>query len=126
MKSERSSAEYRYLKLDESYVLHRGDTPIGKRLNAVALAVSLDSVDGLITLHKHGDPEMVQKWVTETKQKLLGQGAIGAEMVDQLKVIQGEFDLALLNDALAGVNSALKTLIQPDQIIDVQARVIPG
>lgn len=97
--------EPNYRMICGQYTLHRGDTPVQAPMDEVALAIDIDSG----TLHKHGKPESVRKWVFHTKQKL-GEGIFGLppeeravrhEMISALVVLQGRFELEDLNKCLA-------------------------
>lgn len=85
---------YHYSLNAGQYVLMDGDSPVGRVLDEVSIA--LDKVDG--TLHKHGSPESVQRWHTAAQQKLRAAGA--GEWADNLVVITGRFPLDELNSCL--------------------------
>lgn len=73
------------------YVLHDGDKPIGRVLDCVALG--LDKGSG--TLHKHGAPEMVERWLTDAQARFR-QGGF-PDMADDLVLVSGRFTLDDLN-----------------------------
>lgn len=73
------------------YVLHDGDQPIGAVLDSVAIA--LDKSSG--TLHKHGSPELVERWLSTAQARFRQSGY--PEMADDLVIIQGRFTLEDLN-----------------------------
>lgn len=86
---------YHYKTNCGQYVLHDGDTPIGRVLDEVSLA--LDCETG--TLHKHGAPDMVAKWHHEAQAKFRAAGF--PDMAEQLVVITGRFELDDLNRCLS-------------------------
>jgi hypothetical protein len=88
------------------------------------LAFGVDSDNGHIVLHKHGEPERVQAWVEAAKKKLHDGGA--AFLADELKYLEIAvpmpprlFPVDLLNDAIEGVYRSLKILVTPENTIDV-------
>ena len=88
------------------YVLMDDDRPVGRVLDEVSIA--FDLVDGV--LHKHGAPSMVEKWLDETKAKLLASGL--AEMAGNLSVMTGRFALADLNRCLTTSGYALQIYLK--------------
>ena len=76
------------------YVLMDEATPVGRVLDEVSIA--LDKEDGAV--RKHGAPEMVQRWLTDTQRTLRSGGC--AEMADNLVVLTGRFPLEELNKCL--------------------------
>lgn len=107
----------------EQYVMHRDGKPILRPLDEVALAVGEDGEGGLI-LHKHGIPENVSKWVTDTKAAFAAVGDLGESMAAELRVVQGKFDLHDLNEAVGGNQNALRRLAGDRNTIDVDAKVV--
>jgi hypothetical protein len=91
---------YSYSLNAGQYVLMHGDSPVGRVLDEVSIA--LDKEDGI--LHKHGSPESVQKWAAETQRRLRASGA--AEIADNLVVITGRFPLEDLNKCLSTMSYA--------------------
>lgn len=89
------SKEYEYRLKDGEYVLHDGDEQIMPGLQEVSIA--FDSENG--TLHKHGDPEIVGAWLSNTKKVLVAGGA--QSMADELISITGRFPLEELNKCLS-------------------------
>lgn len=108
------------------YVKHRDGQPIQRPLDEVAMAVSVDEETSLVTLHKHGDPEAVAAWFQRTKAKLVATGAMGLRMAEEMKLIQGRFDLAQLNAAINGSATALHNLVFPPLVIDVDCVEVRG
>lgn len=109
----------------DQFVLHDGDKPIGPLLDEVALCVSVNAEDGLITRHRHGAPESVNEWARKTRETLIAKGGpMGQDMANEIRVVQGKLDVKLLNDALEGVQGALRKLVDQDNTIDVEARVV--
>lgn len=117
---------YTYALNCSQYVLCRDGQPILRPLDEVALAVSCDSETGLVTLHKHGDPERITEWFKTTRAKLSTAGAMGMLMADEMCLVQGRFDIQQLNAAISGVPSALRNLVHPPQVIDVECVEIRG
>ena len=67
----------------------------------VSIAFSVDREnDGssMWTLHKHGDPDMVEKWFTEALRKFREAGF--NDMADDLKMVRGKFPVSELNRAI--------------------------
>jgi hypothetical protein len=91
---------YSYTLNAGQYVLMHGDSPVGRLLEEVSIA--LDKVDG--TLHKHGSPESVQRWHAQAQQKLRAGGAF--ELADSLVVLTGRFPLEELNRCLSNIGYA--------------------
>ncbi len=91
---------YSYSMNAGQYVLMDGDSPVGPPLDDVSIA--LDKVDG--TLHKHGSPELVQRWHADAQKKLRTVGA--NDMADDLVVLTGRFPLDELNKCLSNTNYA--------------------
>lgn len=106
------------------YVLHVDGEPVCKPLDEVAIAYAVDEEHGLITRHKHGDPETVRAWVEKTKLALSQQGQFGKDMADEIRIYVGKPDVNMLNDALAGLERAMKDILFPPLVIDVEARVV--
>ena len=88
------SMDYCYKLNAGQYVLHDGDQPIGQVLDEVAIAINRASG----TLHRHGDPQMVSKWLADTQGKLRRGGY--HDMADDLVMISGRFELEDLNRCL--------------------------
>lgn len=96
--------EPNYRLICGQYTLHRGDAPVQAPMDEVALAIDIDSG----TLHKHGKPESVHRWVADAKQKLSAglheasadERALRREMISALVVLQGRFELEELNKCL--------------------------
>ena len=95
-------ADYNYRLNCGQYVLHQGETPVGRVLDEVALA--MDRVDG--TMHKHGDPTWVRQWHERMQTKLRESG--NGELADDLVVLQGRFPLEEINRCLTTSGYALK------------------
>lgn len=106
------------------YVLHIDGKPARKPLDEVAIAYAVDKEDGLITRHKHGDPDDVRAWLEKTKAGLAQQGEFGQKMANELQIYVGKPDVNLLNDAINGVERALRNIVMPPLVIDVEARVL--
>lgn len=110
--------DYHYRLNGDHYVLHDGDTPIGEPLNEVAIA--LDAESG--TLHKHGAPVHVAKWLEKAKRRFI-QGGF-PDMARDLVMIEGRFPLEDLNRCLStsGFAGRLYARIQAEsQAIDAEA-----
>ncbi|TAL65780.1 MAG: hypothetical protein EPN79_11410 [Burkholderiaceae bacterium] len=105
------------------YVMHRDGRPVLRPLDEVGLAVGGDGEGGLI-LYKHGDPELVNKWLVNAKEKFSSMGALGETMAADLRFVQGKFDLRDLNEAVGGNANALSRLAGDLNTIDVEAVVI--
>lgn len=83
--------KYEYKTNCGQYVLHRDDKPIGPLLDEVSIA--FDSASG--TMHKHGDPQMVSRWLENTRKKFIDSGF--PDMADDLVILTGRFELKDLN-----------------------------
>ena len=94
------SMSYSYSLNAGQYVLMDGDSPIGRVLDEVSIA--LDKAEG--TLHKHGSPESVQRWHVDAQKKLRAGGA--NDMADNLVVLTGRFPLDELNKCLSNMGYA--------------------
>lgn len=110
------------------YVLCRDGRPILRPLDDVALAASADSASGEVTLHKHGDPTQVEAWFQVAHARLCAAGASGNDrakaMAEELKVVRGHFDVNVLNLAINGARSALRELVFPTHVIDVDCQEV--
>lgn len=87
--------EFSYQLNCGQYVLHRDGAPVGPLLDEVALVFSTTCG----TLHKHGKPDLVGKWLDTTRDKFRKAGF--TEMADELVLVQGRFSLADLNKCLS-------------------------
>lgn len=87
--------DYHYRLNCGQYVLHDGDMPIHEPLDEIAIA--FDRQSG--TLHMHGEPEMVEKWLKNAKQRF--QAAGFNDMANDLMIISGRFELDDLNRCLS-------------------------
>lgn len=87
-------SEYRYHKPDDRYILHRDGEPYGAPLQAVGLAIDIESG----TLHKHGNPDRVQEWVTDAQAKFNNAGF--PDMANTLVCLVGPFPVEELNKCL--------------------------
>ena len=113
------------------FVLFRDGIPYTAPADVIALAFEVDD-SGRITLHKHGNPESVSSWVTNSRDKLASAGAIGKEMADALQVVDvrvpidpsTSFPLHILNAAINRDQNALRYFCFPDSIVNVESRVV--
>lgn len=91
--------------------VHRTGAGFGSQarpaLSHVAVAYSVD--EDLWTLHKHGDPQVVQGWAAANRQRLREAGA--HEMAQSIGVLSGTLDLQLLNAALT-TSGAVRHLVE--------------
>lgn len=94
--------EFEYRLNCGQYVLHSNGSPVGPLLDEVALCLTTSCG----TLHKHGKPEFVQKWLATT-QAAFRKGGF-QEMADELVVIQGRFPLEELNRCISTTGYALR------------------
>lgn len=116
------------------FVLHRDGVPVLRPLDVVAIAFEEDPDSGRIILHKHGSVETVRDWVAKTKGKLTQSGGFGVQMANALELVEikgamrpDEYPpVDLLNEAIGGKQRALKCLVRPDDVIEVQAREVPN
>lgn len=122
--------EYTYQIVGDSYVLHRDGEQIGQKLDAVAMMVAVDAVDGLVTRFKHGELASVRRYAMEHVKKLLSSGGpvvpefsfaghppaggddLSRQMAYEISVIHGRFPVNMLNDAIAGVGRAMTGLVE--------------
>ena len=86
---------YSYKLNAGQYVLHDGDRPVGRVMDAVGLA--FDKVEG--ALYKHGEAAAIQSWVTERQARLRDAGCDG--MADNLVCLSGRLPVDELNACLA-------------------------
>lgn len=86
--------DYQYKLNAGQYVLHDGDNPIGAVIDTVALAFCAQSG----TLHKHGAPDMVQRWARTFRERAQARGV--PELADHIAVIEGRIPVAELNRCL--------------------------
>jgi hypothetical protein len=92
---------YHYEKNEDGYSLINSEksTPVYKKpIKEVAIVFSTSLDDGFHTLHKHGNPELVQKWYNKTHESYIKSGF--NDLADSLVFIQGEFDVDQLNRVL--------------------------
>lgn len=87
--------DYHYRLNGDHYVLHDGEDAIGEPLDEVAIALDAESC----TLHKHGDPAYVTKWIDKARKMFIQGGFPG--MAKDLVMIQGRFTLEDLNRCLS-------------------------
>ncbi len=93
------------------YMLCENGKHIDLLIDEVAIAYSLNCEDGLYTLQKHGSPERVNLWTQAARSELLETGnPFYMQIADEIKVIQGKFDLQDLNSVLDNSN-LLKNLL---------------
>lgn len=91
--------EYQYRLIDGAYVLHKGEEPIGRPLQGVAMA--FDGDDGV--LFKHGCPQVVQSWYDKTRSKLLQAASHSdapTDLLAPLKIVTGPIPLNELNKCI--------------------------
>lgn len=118
-------SNYNYQTNCGQYLLHDGDQPIGPVMDEVAIAYSIDSVDKLFTLHKHGSPEMVKAWLEKTQSRLrLAGDEFGRKLADEFRMIQGRLDLDAVNAALDGAHAGILRVIGNAGAIEASTRVI--
>lgn len=86
---------YHYQTNCGQYVLFNGDTPVRGPLDEVAIAFDKESG----TLHKHGAPEMVSRWLNDAQAKFRAAGF--DDMAGSLVMICGRFTLEDLNQAIS-------------------------
>lgn len=94
--------EFHYRLENEQYVLFQDGGPIRAPLTEVGLVFDVESG----TLHKHGDPALLQAWFDQTRKKLTDVDdpmlkAMTSQMANDLVFIQGAFDLDELNKCLS-------------------------
>lgn len=85
--------EFNYRFNCKQYVLHKGDQPVGAVLDEVSLAIDTNTGSVL----KHGNPEMVTRYVQETRAKLM---QASPEWAAELVQLTGRFKLEELNACL--------------------------
>jgi hypothetical protein len=117
---------YTYELNCSQYVLCRDGRPILRPLDEVALAVSCDDETGLITLHKHGEPDRIAEWFKTMRAKLSTAGLMGVRMADEMLLVQGRFDIEQLNAAINRNQAVLRALVHPQTVIDVECVEIRG
>lgn len=109
-------------------VLHKGGVPVGPPLDEIAIA--FDASEERIVLHKHGNSELVQKWVDASKQKLMAAGKVGIEMAAALEMVRipafppGSLPLEDVNSAIQGNQLALQRLVRSGDVLNVEAREV--
>ena len=86
--------EYNYCLIGTQYVLHKGDQPLGAVLDEVSLAI--DTHTGSVL--KHGGPEMVTRYVQDTRAALRAGNPAWADALVQLT---GRLKLEDLNKCLS-------------------------
>ena len=110
-------------------VLLRGGAQSSPPRDSVGFAFE-DTEKGIIVLHKHGEPERVRNWVANMKAKYsASDGLFIRSIADRLKFIEisvypNGFPVMLVNEAIAGSQRALRSLLCPQDTIEVQARVV--
>lgn len=103
------------------YVLHSGDTPIGRVLDEVAIAVDRDGP----VMHKHGPRETVEAWANSARERLRSQGGMGAEMAENLVVLCGRFPVGELNKLLVSTGY-IEEFMRKLEAGEMQQEPIPG
>lgn len=104
---------YRFTRYGETSATNPGHTTVAIAYSArCAIPTAKDDIDDLV-LHKHGTPENVHNWVRDTRRKLSSQGGeVGRRMASELFMIEGPFDIQLLNGAIQGKKGALLSIIE--------------
>lgn len=87
---------YEYVIKAGNYVLTDNDEPIAPPLDIVSIAFSNDG--DMMTLHKHGDPDIVEKWHSDAVAKYTQAGL--QDMANDLHAVTGRFNLNELNSAI--------------------------
>ncbi|MCZ8256971.1 MAG: hypothetical protein O9327_15060 [Polaromonas sp.] len=125
-------ADPHYAVEEGHYRFFRYGEPVTRGSATVAMAYSAkspipstqDDIDNLVLL-KHGTPEVVHNWVQKTRKKLGTQGGeVGRQMASELFMIEGSFDLKLLNDAIQGKRAALLSIIESANTLSADALAI--
>ncbi|MNR71491.1 hypothetical protein D3C71_21170 [compost metagenome] len=93
--------EFNYQMNCGQYVLHRGDKPIGRVLDEVALVIDLDTG----SLLKHGAVDLVSKWLQDYRLKLQ---AMLPEAAEKVVMLSGRIPVDELNRALTTSGYAVK------------------
>lgn len=89
---------YHYTKIDGTYNLvdEEGETLFSTKEICVGYS---DSPDCGVVMHKHGSPVNVEKWLGDTREKLIGAGHL--DMANEFKMIKSfEFPVDELNRVL--------------------------
>lgn len=97
LSADTPSPAYNYQLNCGQYVLHYGDTPVGRVQDAVALAVDLDGA----RLRKYGDEPTVTAWAMAERARMRALGGDWVELADRLVVLIGRFPLGELNRCVA-------------------------
>lgn len=106
------------------YVLHDGNEPIGKVLDGVAVAYTIDPEDNLFVLNKHGSPKYVERWAREMKEKMARGGC--EDIFREIKIIKGNIPLDAINELLEGKCGKFRTILLASdlRVLDVPVRVL--
>lgn len=123
--------EFKYELNCGQFVFFRDGQPSSAPADVIALAFEVDD-DGLVILHKHGNPEIVSNWVRNAKDKLALVGDFGKQMGDALRVTEvrvpvdpsQHFPLDILNAAINRQQDALRYFCLSDSVIDVESRLV--
>jgi len=72
------------------------------------IAISFSFNSEFTVMHKHGSPELVEKWADETRKKYIAGGL--DDMAQEITVISGKFPLEDLNWLIQNSTSIVRFL----------------
>jgi hypothetical protein len=121
----RSSMSIHYTQDNDVFVMNKDGQPF-LRLEEIAVAFEMDDQQRVI-VHKHGSADFVHHWAKTAKEALQKQGALGREMGEAIRVIDGPFDVDVLNDFVSGAHrDFVNRYIAPQLglVVDVNATLV--
>lgn len=93
------------------YQMLTDENQVLSTMDQVAIAVDDMKSEKKIQVHKHGNPDEIIPWAKKTRETLKAIGSLGMEIAKDMIVVQGRFDIDLLNKSISGDEKSLREIM---------------